>query len=92
MVSDDGLTNGADGPSMAMEVDVGLINGLPNDGGRSRAGPRPLLGRLKIKRRAAREALERTARGRRMRPKAYNLILWIFSSMVPSALESILAR
>ncbi len=63
LVSDDGLTNGADGPSMAMEVDVGLINGLPNDGGRSRAGSRPLFGRLKRRRRAAREALERKASG-----------------------------
>ena len=62
LVSDDGLTNGAVGPSMAMEVDVGLINGLTNDGGRPRAGSRPLLGRLKRKGRAAREALERKAR------------------------------
>ncbi len=62
MVSDDGLTNGADGPSMALEVDVGLINGLPNDGERSRTGSRPLFGRLRRKRRAAREALERKAR------------------------------
>ncbi len=62
LVSDDGLTNGAEGPSKAMEVDVGLINGLPNDGARSRTGSRPLFGRLKRKRRAAREALERKAR------------------------------
>lgn len=62
LVSDDGLTNGADGPSKAMEVDVGLINGLPNDGGRSRTGSRPLLGRLKRKRRVAREVMERKAR------------------------------
>jgi hypothetical protein len=45
-----------------MEVDVGLINGLPNNGGRSRTGSRPLLGRLKRKRRVAREAMERKAR------------------------------
>ena len=62
LVSDDGLTNGADGPSKAMEVDVGLINGLPNDGDRSRTGSRPLSGRLRRKRRAAREALVRKAR------------------------------
>ncbi len=62
LVSDDGLTNGADKPSKAMQPDVGLINGLANKRVRSRGRSRPLIGRLRRKRRVAREALERKAR------------------------------
>jgi hypothetical protein len=61
-VSDDGLTNGADGPSKAMQPDVGLINGLANKRVRSRARSRTLFGRLKRKRSVARQTLERKAR------------------------------
>jgi hypothetical protein len=57
----EGLTNGSEGASTAMEVEVGLINGLPNRDARAR-GPRlQLLKGSKRRRRAAREALERKA-------------------------------
>jgi len=61
LVSDDGLTNGADGPSKAMQPDVGLINGLANKRMRSRARSRSLFGRLKRKKSHARKTLERKA-------------------------------
>ena len=63
MTSKRGLTNGSAGDaSMAMAVDVGLINGLPNGGGARRGRQRPLLGRGRKWRAAAREAMERKAR------------------------------
>ena len=57
----EGLTNGSEGTSMSLEVDVGLINGLPTDAPKRKGRGLPLLGRFKRKRRAAREALERKA-------------------------------
>lgn len=58
----EGLTNGSEDTSQAMEVDVGLINGLPNEGPRSIGRRLPLLQRLKGRRRASRKTLERKAR------------------------------
>jgi hypothetical protein len=57
----EGLTNGSDSSSTALEVEVGLINGLPNSVPRKRGRGLPLLHRIKRKRRASREALERKA-------------------------------
>jgi len=57
-----GLVNGSDqGPTPGMEVEVGLINGLPAKA-QGEAKTRPaLLGRWRKRDRAAREALERRA-------------------------------
>ena len=61
MRTTEGLTNGSEGASEAMQVDVGLINGLPNKGPRPKGRGLPLLRRFKRRRRAAREAMERKA-------------------------------
>lgn len=58
----EGLTNGSEDASQAMEVDVGLINGRPNEGPRSNGRGLPLFQRFKGRRRAARRTLERKAR------------------------------
>jgi hypothetical protein len=57
-----GLTNGLqrDAPS-GLEVDVGLINGLPTGRGRAGRAARPLAPGSKRKDRTARAALERKA-------------------------------
>ena len=62
LTSREGLTNGGSGEvSIAMAVDVGLINGLSNEGPKPRGRAHPLLGSRRKKRRAVREALERKA-------------------------------
>ena len=63
MTSREGLTNGGSGDvSIAMAVDVGLINGLSKGGTKPRGRGRPLIGKGRKKRRAVREAMERKAR------------------------------
>jgi len=56
-----GLTNG-EVASSGMEVDVGLINGLPNEGHSHEGRGLGLIGRSRRRRRAVREAMERKAR------------------------------
>ncbi len=56
-----GLTNG-EVASSGLEMDVGLINGLPNDGSSREGRGFPLLSTSRRRRRAVREAMERKAR------------------------------
>jgi len=56
-----GLTNG-EVASSGMEIDVGLINGLPTDGHSHEGRGLGLIGRSRRRRRAVREAMERKAR------------------------------
>ena len=62
LTSQSGLTNGAvPGAPAGLEVDRGLINGLPNERGERPSSARGLLAVSKRRRRAARRALDRKA-------------------------------